>query len=78
MIVDVDGPLEKSEYFTNLRVDSFRIAMEKTGGYYSWINVKSERYNRIIHNMVRKGILDSNQQENKWFCEAETSAGVYI
>ena len=27
--------------------------------------------------MVRAGIIDSNQHENKWFCVEETSAKVY-
>ena len=51
--------------------------METTGGYASWINGKNERHNRIVHNMIRSGLIDSNQHESKWFCAAEKSAELY-
>ena len=35
--------------------------METTGGDLSWLNVKNERHNISIHNMVISGHLDSNQ-----------------
>ena len=37
--------------------------MENTGSDASWLNGKNERHNRSIHNMVRSGLLDSNQHE---------------
>ena len=51
--------------------------METTGGNVSYINGKNEIHNRIIHNVVRSGILDSNQHNNnnnnnKWCCASET------
>ena len=52
--------------------------METTGGDTYWINGKNKEQNRSIHNMVKVGITDSNQHENKWFCAAETSAEVHI
>ena len=58
-----DCALEKSIDFINLLVDEFRITMENTGGYASWINVKNERHSRSIHTMVRADLIDSNQQE---------------
>ena len=51
--------------------------MEITGGDASWINGNIERHNRSIHNMVKSGLLDSNQHENKWCCAAETSAEIH-
>ena len=35
--------------------------MKTTGGDISWLNVHNEIHNRIIHNMVRVVIIDSNQ-----------------
>ena len=37
--------------------------METTGGDAYWLNEKNERHNRSIQNMVRAGLLDSNQHE---------------
>ena len=51
--------------------------METTGGDASWINGNNERHNRSIHNMVISYLLDSNQHENKWCCEARISAKVH-
>ena len=42
-----------------------KITMENTGGDVLWLNGNKERHNRSIHNMVRAGILDSNQHANK-------------
>ena len=42
--------------------------MENTGGDASFINAKNEIHNRSIYNMVRSGLLDSNEHENKWCC----------
>ena len=61
--VDEDSALEKSIDVKNLRIEEFKISMETTGGDASWINGKNERHNRSIHNMVRSGLLDSNQHE---------------
>ena len=72
--VDEDSALEKSTDVTNLLVDELKIFMETTGGDAPWTNNRSERHNRSIHNIVRKGILDSNQHENKWFCEEDISS----
>ena len=52
--------------------------MEANGGDASWINSKNERHNRSIHNMVREGLLDSNQHAKKWCCAAEKLAEVHI
>ena len=60
-----DGTFKNSTYFTNPIFDDFIIAMETTGGDASWINRKSEHQTIDIHNMVRSGLLDSNQHENK-------------
>ena len=43
-------------------VDEFRIAMETTVGDASWINGNNEIHNRIIHSLVREGLLDSNER----------------
>ena len=51
--------------------------MGTAGGDASWINGKNEIHNRIIHNMVREGLLYSNQHENKWYRVAETLAEVH-
>ena len=40
--------------------------IETTGGDASFLNGKNEGHNRIINNMVRSGLLESNQHENKW------------
>ena len=74
MRVDEDGALGNSTYVNNLLVDEFNISIETTCGDSSWINGKNEIHNISIHNMVRAGLLDSNQHANKWCCEAETSA----
>ena len=63
-----------SEYlWTNLLVNDFKISMETTGGDASWLNVKNERHNRSIHNMIRAARLDSNQYENKWCWASQIS-----
>ena len=64
VIVDKYGSLENSTYFTNLLVDNFIISMETIGGDASWINLKNEIHNVIIH--------------KNFFCAAETSAEVYM
>ena len=74
MKVDEDGVLENSIDVTNLIVDYFNVSMETTGGDVLWINVNNTIHNRRIHNMVRSGLLDINQHENKWCCAAKTSA----
>ena len=66
--------LEKSTYVTNLLVKEFKISMKNNGGGASRINGKNKRHNRSIKNMVRSGLLESDQNANKWFCEADTSA----
>ena len=38
--------------------------METPGGDTSWIDGNNERQNRIIHNMVMAGLLDSNLHKN--------------
>ena len=63
MIFDEDGALANSTYVTNLIFDDFNISMETTGGNESWINENNEIHKRIIHNMVRAGLIDSNQHE---------------
>ena len=76
--VDGDFALENSKYVTNLLVEELKTPMENTGGDAYWINGKNERYNIIIHNMLRSGLLDSYQHEKKWCCATETSAEVHI
>ena len=51
--------------------------METTGDDASCINGMNERHNISIHNMIRAGLLDSNQHANKWCCASETSAEVH-
>ena len=63
--VDKNGALETSKDITNILVDELRIYTENTGGEASCLNRKNERHNRIIKNMVRAGLLDINQHENK-------------
>ena len=48
--------------------------MKTTGGDAYWLNGKNERHNKSIHNMLRSGLLESNQHANKWCCAADTSA----
>ena len=61
MRVDEDVALSESIGITNLVVDDFIISMETTGGDVTWLNEKNERHNKIIHNMVISGLLDSNE-----------------
>ena len=68
-----DGALEKSTDVTNLLVDEFKTSMENTGGDASLPNIKNEKHNKIIHNMVREGLIECNQHEKNWCCAAETS-----
>ena len=51
--------------------------MKTSGGYASWINGNNVRHNRSMHNMVREGLIDSNQHEKKWCCAAEKSDELY-
>ena len=51
--------------------------METNGGDDSWINGNNEQHNIIIQNMIIAGLIGSNQNENKCFCEAETPAELY-
>ena len=62
--VDEDSALENSTDVTNLFVYEFKISMETTGGDAYCLNVKYERHNRSIHNMVITALIDSNQHEN--------------
>ena len=66
MIVDGDGALENSTDAPNLLVGEFNISMENNGDDSSWIDVDNERKNISIPDMVRSGLTDSNQHENKW------------
>ena len=66
MRVDEDGALGNSTYVNNLLVDEFNISIETTGGNASWLNEKNKRHKIIIHNMIRAGLLGSNQNENIW------------
>ena len=72
--VDEYSALVNSTYVTNLLVDEFKISMENTGGDEYWINGKKKIHNRRTHNMVRLGLLDIKQYENKWCCASETSS----
>ena len=64
--VDEDGFLASSTDVTNLLVDEFNISMETTGGDSSYSNGNNQRQNKIIHNMVREGLIYSDQHKNKW------------
>ena len=77
MRIDDDGALEKSADITNFIFDKFSITTETTCGYSSWTNRKNERNNRIKHNMVRAGLIESNQHENQLGCAEETPDEVY-
>ena len=77
MRVDEYGALSNSIDFTNLLVDDFSISMKKNVVDASCINRNNEINNRIIHNMVRAGLIDSNQHENKWYCASYTSSEVH-
>ena len=74
MRVDEDGALEQSTDVTNLIVEKIRIPMENTAGDASKLNRKNERHNITIQKMVREGITEINQSENKCCCAAETSS----
>ena len=52
---------EKSTDVTNLPDEEFKISTKTTGGDAYWINRKNKKHNISIHNMVRSGLLDSNQ-----------------
>ena len=60
---DEDSALSNSTDVTNLLINEFKISMETTGGDAFWINGKNEIHNKSIHNMVRSGLIDSNQHE---------------
>ena len=64
MIVDEDSALEKLAYITNLFVKEFSITMETNGEDASYINGNNELQNRTIHNMVRSGLIVSNQHKS--------------
>ena len=65
MRIDEDGKFKNSTDITKILVDEFSISMKSTGGDASWLNGKNERRNRRIHNMVRAGLIHSNQHEKK-------------
>ena len=50
--------------------------METNDGDAYWINGKNKRQNRSMHNMVREGLIVSNQHENKWCYAADTTEEV--
>ena len=72
MIVGEDVALEIPTDVTKILVYELSISMETTGGNASWINRDKERYKVSIQNMVRAGLLESNQEETKWCCATET------
>ena len=78
MRLDEYGALENSTDVINLLVDNINISMETTCGDASWINGKNKQHNRIIHNMIKVGLIGGNQHKNTWFCASETSAEVYM
>ena len=47
--------------------------MKTTGADASYLNVKNDRHNKGIHDMFRKGLLNSNKHKNQWFYKTETS-----
>ena len=69
--------MTKSADVNNLIVEKISITMKTSGGYASWINGNNVRHNRSMHNMVREGLIDSNQHEKKWCCAAEKSDELY-
>ena len=64
MRVDENVTLANSTDVTN-------ISMESTSGDASSLDGNNRRHNRRIHNMVRAGLLDSNQHKT-FCCEVET------
>ena len=72
MIIDEDGVFEKSINVTNLSVEKFKASMETTAAAASRLNGRNERNDRNIHNMVRSGLLETNQHTNKWYCASNT------
>ena len=70
--VDEYGALEKSTDVTNLLVDGFKISTENNGRDASCTNGRNEIHNKSIHNMLRVGLIDINQNANKWCCAEET------
>ena len=78
MIVDEDGVLENSTDVTNLLVDDFRISVETTGGDASWINENNEKHNISIHNIVRAGLIDSNQHGKIVMCSRKISRSLQM
>ena len=75
--VDNYSALENTTDVTNLLVDELKISMENTGGDAYCLNIKNERHNRSIHNMVKSGLLDSNQHGKKCCCVVEISEEVH-
>ena len=60
VIVDEDSASSNSTDVTNLLIEELNISMETTGVDASCINSNNEKHNRIIQNMVRASLLDSN------------------
>ena len=76
MRTDEDGALARSSEFTSMLLDEYRITLQTTGGFASWLNSKNERQNQTIHNMTRAGIIDGEVEDDKWCCGAEPAAEV--
>ena len=64
VIVEKYGTLAKSIDVTNLNVYYFSISMKTTCGDTSWLNVNNEIINISIQDMVRAGLIGSNQHFN--------------
>ena len=65
MRFDKDSALENSTDVTNLIFDELSMVMETTGGDDSRLYGNNEWNNRKNHNIVREGLIDSNQHEKK-------------
>ena len=68
-----DGALENSTDVTNLFVYEFNISMETTGVDALWLNEKNEIHNIIINNMVKEGLIGSNQHEKMFLQRRDIS-----
>jgi len=74
--VDEDGALANSSEFCDFLIQ-WKISLETTGGYASFLNGKIERHHRTIAQMVHAMLLNSGLPHTLWCYATEAAAEIY-
>ena len=74
---DMGGELAGSSELCAMLKNEFKIVLERTGPYSSWINGKVERHNQTCCEMIRVGTIDHGLGDHLWCCKCEDTTDKY-